>query len=101
MKLSELAALLRPSRPQVEQDKTKSVNVLSRALAVAAALTRFGNGCGCGWGTHGRWISATVHIVVGGRFTFIHISADPRRVHFFPLFLAAFCADVQRAELWR
>jgi len=28
--------------------------------------------------------SATVHhVVVGGRFTFIHIFADPGRVHFF------------------
>jgi len=36
--------------------------------------------------------SATVHhVVVGGRFTFIHIFADPGRVHFF----SSLFADVQ------
>lgn len=44
MKLSS-----QPSQPQVEQDKTKSVNVLSEALAVAATLTRFGHGCCLCW----------------------------------------------------
>lgn len=76
------AASRQPPAAGWKQDKTKSVNVLSDALVVAAAaLTRFGYECEPAWLCHHT--AATVRNLVGGRITFIHISADPRRVHFF------------------